>query len=139
MLDTGMLADYYGGRPAVLLIEHGSMRVQYGDSAEPQALEHGRIEAYGLTDDEIRVVLSTGEIEPAEPFRGSDAAPVTVRSDDTVVQAVVYGEDSAAAELAAHALDRRLGLNLVPPTVSRAIDGQPAAVQLRYTDAVTEP
>src|SRR5690606_16693677 len=28
MLDTGMLAEYYGGRPAALLIEPGSTRVQ---------------------------------------------------------------------------------------------------------------
>jgi len=138
MLDTGMLAEYYGGRPAALLIERDSVRVRYGDAAEPQALEQGRLEAYGLTEDEIRAVLGTGEIEPATLPRDADTAAVTVRRGETTVQAIVYGERSAATELAAHALDRQLGLNLVPPTVSRAIDGRRTAVQLRYPDAVTE-
>src|SRR5690606_32591433 len=104
----------------------------------PQALEQGRLEAYGLTEDEIRAVLGTGEIEPATLPRDADTAAVTVRRGETTVQAIVYGERSAATELAAHALDRQLGLNLVPPTVSRAIDGRRTAVQLRYPDAVTE-
>lgn len=136
MLDTGMLAQYYAGRPAALLIEPGGIRVQYGDDAEPQRLEQGRLEAYGLTEDEIRQVLVSGAIEPADEQRGSDG--VRVRRGDVVVQAHVYREGEATAELAAHALDRRLGLNLVPPTVARAVEGRSTAIQLRYPDAVTE-
>ncbi|HEX6993213.1 MAG TPA: metallophosphoesterase [Gammaproteobacteria bacterium] len=137
MLDTGMLAQHYGGRPAALVIEPGGMHVRYGDSAAPQPLERGRIEAYGLTDDELRRVLASGGIELEDGSRDLDPAPARVRRGASVVAAVVYRE-RAAAELAAHALDRRLGLNLVPPTAARTVDGRTVAVQLRYPDAVTE-
>ena len=61
MLDTGMLAQYYRGRPAALLIENGARRVQYRGDPEPVAPETGPPPlAYGLTEQELGAALATG-------------------------------------------------------------------------------
>jgi hypothetical protein len=159
MLDTGMLTEYYAGRPAALVLENGRSVVQYLDPDERLPLDSGRVEAYGLTEVEIVEALRAGTIESGgsgdsgsdrtSRQSGSDRTSrqsgserplrVGVRHDGKVVRAIFYPQMRAAAlELAAHALDRLLGLNLVPPTIERVIDGQQGALQLEYPDAVTE-
>ena len=46
--------------------------------------------------------------------------------------------DSWKHEIAAYELDKLLGLELVPPTVARKIDGVDGAIQLWLDDAITE-
>jgi 3',5'-cyclic AMP phosphodiesterase CpdA len=143
MLDTGMLTGYYAGRPAALVIEEGNASVQYLVPEERLLLERGRLEADGLTEAEILEALAQGEIEAAAGGSADPAEPrlVTVRHAGHVLRARFYSQTSGRAtqlELAAHGLDRLLGLNVVPPTVARDLGGEAGALQLQYPDAITE-
>ena len=141
MLDTGMLADYYSGRPAALIVEDGRKTVQYLAPAERAPLERGRIESDGLTEDEIGAALAQGVISVSDRAGLGSAAAVDVSHAGKVLRALFYPAGSARAaerELAAHALDRLLGLGLVPPTVAREIDGKAGALQLVYSDTLSE-
>jgi hypothetical protein len=142
MLDTGMLTEHYSGRPAALVIEKGDASVQYLAPEERLPLERGRLEADGLTEAEILEALAEGEIEATASASADAAAPrlVNVRDRGRVIRARFYSESSGAAqlELAAHGLDRLLGLNLVPPTIARVHETEAGALQLQYPDAVTE-
>jgi hypothetical protein len=136
MLDTGMLAEYYSGRPAALVIEEDERRVLYLAPRHEAAVEHGAVLAHGRTEPELLALLAEGELEPADA--GASSA-VRVTADGTTVEATLYGPgEEAERELAAFALDRLLGLGLVPPTAERELEGEPAALQLRYPDSVTE-
>lgn len=137
MLDTGMLADYYAGRPAALVIDDDERRVQYLAPAERTAVESGALLAYGLTEAELLGALAAAAVESTGS--GSPASARLVH-EGTTLEAAFYGRRGGAAEheLAAFALDRLLGLGLVPPTVAREIDGEPGALQLRYADGISE-
>lgn len=137
MLDTGMLAEYYDGRPAALVLEGGERRVRYLAPEEDAEVERGALLAYGLSEPELLRALRAA----VSVSRTTDAPDnVRLMHDGTGLQAVFYGGRNAAAEreLAAFALDRMLGLGLVPPTVARELDGEAGALQLRYPDNVTE-
>lgn len=141
MLDTGMLTDYYSGRPAALIVEGERTDVQYLAPEERVPLEHGRIESDGLTEEEIRIALAQGAIGRSDRAQLGSGVPVDVRHAGKVLQGLFYPAGSARAaehELAAHALDRLLGLGLVPPTIPREMDGEAGALQLAYSDAFTE-
>ncbi|MFX3658056.1 MAG: metallophosphoesterase [bacterium] len=140
-VDTGMLVDYYQGRPAALLIEHGTPEVQYLSPVQRSSMEAGRAVAYGRNKAQLMEALAQGDVTDIE--QGDEAMPwrVTVRYADSDLQALFYPRVSDRAsdlELAAAALDELLGTGLVPPTVPRSIDGQAGALQLRYPDAVSE-
>ena len=137
VLDTGMLADYYAGRPAALVLEGGDMYVQYAAPAERGSLETGAADAYGFNEAELHEALARGAVTAVE--RGAEDAPsrVVLEYDDAAIEALFYAQ-SGALELAAAALDGLLGTALVPPTVGRRIEGEDGALQLRYPDAITE-
>ncbi len=141
MLDTGMLVDYYKGRPSALIAENGTLTIQYLAPAErqPPVIEQ-RIESYGLTALELRTILKNGPVESVER---ADEGPwsVTLRAGDKTISARFFpGErrDAGGLELAADALDRLLGFDVVPMTVPRDIDGQRGALQLWYAGSITE-
>jgi hypothetical protein len=143
MLDTGMLAAYYSERPAALVIEGDAIEAYYLAPSESSTVERGPIEAYGLTEAQLLVALTDGRIEIAS---GGNAAAGSVRAvmlmhDGRDLRAEFIPDDRrgrAAHELAAHALDRLLGLYLVPPTVAREIEGERGALRLVYPDALSE-
>jgi hypothetical protein len=140
MLDTGMLAEYYGGRPAALVSDASGLRVRYAAPAASAAPEIGRTPAYARTDAELRAVLERGAISSVR--RGASTEPwlVAVQDGDAALDAAFYpGRGRRAdAELAAAALDDLLGTDLVAPTVARTIEGQDGALQLKYPGAVSE-
>jgi hypothetical protein len=142
MLDTGMLAAYYNGRPTALVIEGAQMHVQYAEPVEQSALEQGDTdEPYPLTEPEIVAALEQGTVATVERAAGGMSWPVTLTFDGTTVSAVFVPGSAgraAALELAAAALDDLIGTALVPPTVARTIDGEEGALQLRFPRAVTE-
>jgi calcineurin-like phosphoesterase family protein len=140
MLDTGMLAQYYRGRPAALLIENGARRVQYVGEPAPVPPEAGPAPlAYGLTEHELGAALATGELAAVEPESGDGRARARVRLGTQLIEAVFYpGDGAAQRELAAYALDRLLGLGLVPLTVAHRVGDRDGALQLVYPDAVSE-
>jgi hypothetical protein len=140
MLDTGMLTEYYAGRPAALVIERDRTYVQYAAPDERRPLEQGDLESDGLTQSAIVEALAAGAIAPAEnqTTRADLPLRLTVRHQGHLLRVVFYSGRAGELELAAHGLDRLLGFGLVPPTVAREVDGRTGALQLEYADAVTE-
>jgi hypothetical protein len=142
MLDTGMLAAYYNGRPTALVIEDKRMHVQYADPLERSALEQGDAdEPYPLTEPELVAALEQAAVAAVERTAGGTPWPVTLSIDDVTVSAVFVPRSAGSTadlELAAAALDDLIGTALVPPTVARTIEGEDGALQLRYPRAVTE-
>lgn len=140
MLDTGMLADYYNGHPAALVIDPDTTYVQYLGAKQPAGIEaDGRVEAYGLTRAALLDALEHGDAT-IDARKGS-VWQLTVATGAGKIQAVFYPsrrDGAANRELAASALDTTLATELVPPTVARIVDGTPGAVQLRYADGLTE-
>jgi hypothetical protein len=132
-LDTGMLAQNFGGRPAALLVDAARLEIQYAAPPERSALA-----TYSRTTEDLRAALERGELADVEVAEGSAPWSVTVRHDGTVIAAVFYPGTTSDLELAAAALDDLLGTDLVAPTVSRTIMGRRGALQLRPADAVTE-
>ncbi|HJR70764.1 MAG TPA: metallophosphoesterase, partial [Gammaproteobacteria bacterium] len=62
-LDTGMLAERYGGRPAALLVDGPKLEIQYAAPPERSALASGRAVAYARTAAELRTALEQGEVD----------------------------------------------------------------------------
>jgi hypothetical protein len=138
MLDTGMLADYYYGRSAALLIDGGKeLAVRYAAAAATAAPEVGRAFAYGRTDAELRAALERGTVASTQRADAGEPWQVVVQDGDTALTATFYPE-RADAELAAAALDDLLGADLVAPTVARTIEGQRGALQLTFPGAISE-
>ena len=142
MLDTGMLADYYKGHPAALVIDPDATYVQYLAAVQHESIEPDpRLEAYGLTRAALLDALEHGDTTIDGPRKGSSAWPLTIAAGTRQIKAVFYPsrrDDAANRELAASALDEALGTELVPPTVARTLDGTTGAVQLRYADGLSE-
>ena len=142
MLDTGMLASYYNGRPTALVIEGEQMYVQYADPLERTEPEQGDAdEPYPFSERELIAALEQGTIATVERTENGAPWPVTLTLDGGEVNAVFIPRSAGRAaglELAAGALDDLLGTALVPPTVARTIDGVEGVLQLRFPRAVTD-
>jgi Calcineurin-like phosphoesterase len=152
LLDTGMLAEEYEGVPAALVIEGGRLGVAYADRPgelsppEPLPRAVGPRPA-GLTDDALESWLAEAEIVGLEELPTGITEPqrVTLRRDGIELRAVLkqlstdFGATSRRRSLdqgdrfeydiAAYELDRLLGLDMVPVTIQRKIDGRMSAVQ----------
>lgn len=142
MVDTGMLVDYYRGRPSALILEGGQAVVQQLDPVERSAPV---IDAWpivlGLTPTGLRQGLSGGEIDVSVTPDVPTAVRVRTGDSTLAIPATLFPASPASQVenvLAAHALDRLIGIDLVPVTVPREIDGAPVALQFRDTDWVSE-
>ncbi|TDI38654.1 MAG: hypothetical protein E2P02_20115 [Acidobacteria bacterium] len=127
-------------------------------SLVPMMLEGG----YGLplTGDEAEAFLREARIVGMKPIGVGITKPMKVtlsdgerthhavfKSIDEIRHGVVRGrnggfqtafKDSYKYEIAAYELDKLLGLDLVPPTVEREIDGKRGSLQLWVEGAFTE-
>jgi len=142
LLDTGMLVSYYSGRPAALIIEGDRIEVQYLNPTERVAPETGgQPVAYGLKRHELMKALTHGTLKILNRGENGAAWQVQVTHGDKELQAIFYVHDRGRPdrlELAAFQLDSMLGLDLVPPTVARKLEGRSGALQLWYPDTLTE-
>ncbi len=77
--------------------------------------------------------LGTGSTDPQGVILASNGHRMRAVFKDVDEEGHRYG-----GEVAAYRLDRMLGLDMVPPTVSRVIDGTPGSLQLWVADAVNE-
>jgi hypothetical protein len=140
--DTGMLVEYFRGRPAALVLENDTLDVRYLGPPQRAGVEvDGSAVAYGRTDAQLRAMLERGAVATVE--RGEGALPwrVVLQHEGAAVEAAFYprGRERAGdLELAAAALDDLLGTALVAPTVARTIEGEEGALQLRYPGSVSE-
>jgi hypothetical protein len=152
-VDTGMLESYYGGRASALIIDNGELEVMYEDeatsstpTAQPRRVG-GR--PADLTDADLESLLTRAEIVnrttpvEVETENGPASIPrtrVTLRQGDVEVEADFYlaGRGDSRPEVAAYALDRLLGLDMVPVTVARDLDGEPGSLQYVPANLLTE-
>jgi hypothetical protein len=142
MLDTGMLAAYFNGRPAALVLEGTQTYVQYAMPAERAPVDAtGSAQVYGRTEAQLREALAQGAVTGVDRGTGTGPWHVRLQQAGTAIEALFYphtGQGGGDRELAAAGLDDLLGTGLVPPTVPRSIEGETGALQLRAPDAVTE-
>ncbi|NIW23376.1 MAG: hypothetical protein GWN29_01790 [Gammaproteobacteria bacterium] len=152
-VDTGMLESYYGGRASALIIENGGLEVVYENeptsstpTAQPRRVGDRPAD---LTDAELESLLANAAIVnrtiPVETEAENASAAVlrtrvTLRDGDIEIHADFYPADRANShpEVAAYALDRLLGLDMVPVTVARELDGEPGALQYVPANYATE-
>lgn len=138
MMDTGMLVSYYRGRPAALIVENGETTVHYlqpEERAGPRT--GGQVIAGGLDRAGVLTGLGEGDVAVVDQPRDGPWR-VRVRHDGQEFEALFYPGEPGQRERAAYALDELMGLDLVPPTVIRRVDGKDGALQLWYADAITE-
>jgi hypothetical protein len=142
MADTGMLAEYFGGQAAPLVIEGAALDVLYLRPTRRAGVEmSGALVAYGRTEAELQTALAQGTVKTIDRGDGGGPWRVVLDQDGAAIEATFVplgGERGADFELAAAVLDDMLGTTLVAPTVRRTIDGQDGALQLRYPDTITE-
>ncbi len=163
MIDTGMLRAVYEGRPSALVIEGDTLQAYYAGQANPAPIQPlpRRVgqRPGGITDDELERILATGEIVAIEDVGQGVTKPqkVTIRhegneysalfkTESTPIEAssrrqtqrLVENSDRWEHEVAAYKLDRILGLDLVPVTVGRTIDGRTGAMQFWVENLISE-
>ena len=143
MIDSGMLASYYNGTPVALVIEEGQTSVIYPALPAQHAVE--RVDhdnaadwAGGLAD--VEQFLRTTAIVDRVRNQRTQQTLVTLRAaDGREARAEVIKGRAGRRELAAYALDRLLGMGIVPVTVARTIDKREVALQLQRDDWIDDP
>lgn len=156
--DTGMLTSHFGGRPSALEHRGGLLFERYpGRPPAPLAAQQWELTAGMFTNDaEIEEFLATapvvyigelgsGSTRPmrvalADNGRRSRAIFKTVRTTGPAPfdDGVPSREESYAHEVAAYRIDRLLGLEMVPPTVIRNIEGVEGSLQIFVEGAFNE-
>jgi hypothetical protein len=159
LLDAGMLKSEYQGSPAAFVLEDGRWAVAYADlpgqRLEPEILPRAvGPRPRGLDDDALEQWLQEAEVVNVEELDTGITNPrrVSLRKDAVELRAVfkqlstdfaitdrtrVLNEsDRFEYELAAYRLDRLLGLNMVPVTVSRTIKGHRGILQFWVDDSI---
>ena len=151
MIDTGMLPEYHG-QPSALVIEGDARSVIYARkpderaTPEPEARRVGDRPG-GLTDDQLEEFLHAADVvaKEAPPLVREGTQLLTLQRSDVKLRALFITAPLAGRwqnEVAAYRLDRLLGIDMVPVTVARTIDGTPGALQFwiekTVSAAVTE-
>lgn len=160
LLDTGMLRSAYGGTPSALVFEDGRWSVAYADRPgqrlQPEAPRRAvGPRPRGLDDDALEQWLLAADVIGTEELAAGVTNPrrVTLRKDGVELRAVFkqlstdFGAESRVRalneadrfeyELAAYRLDRLLGLDMVPVTVPRSINGRRGILQFWIDDSIT--
>jgi hypothetical protein len=142
-IDTGMLNDYYGGRAAALVIENDALSVLYQDESDSsQPLSQPRrvgIRPANLTADEIEGILTVADVGTTQKLDGTATLVALVYRDLKLLGLFTRAQrEEVNAEVAAYRLDRLLGLDMVPVTVAREIEGVQGAVQFWPESSISE-
>ena len=134
-VDTGMLNFYYKGSGSALVMEGGELRVfdqsgadAYAPMAHPRGV--GR-QAGSLSADALQRLLETGDIVSKSRDRATGKTIVEV-SDDTHTVTAAFNKRRGKGfypDVAAYRLDRLLGLDMVPVTALREVDGTEGSLQ----------
>lgn len=160
-IDTGTNHQAYGGNASALVIEDGVARAFYPDAgfAAPVA-EPNRVwdRPYGMDDAEMERFLATAEVTAIEDVGVGVTKPrlVTLEHDGRELRAIFgtvdtdpdllrrrWSRESDYADryvhnVAAYKVDRMLGLEIVPVSVVRTIDGEEGALTYWLEHTVNE-
>jgi len=155
-LDHGILKS---PRPLALIVESQKVMVLdsgTGELSQPVPElpigEQWPIDRAEMTDQNLESFLNEGRMTDSQAIgRGTTRPQIVVLEKDGQIQRGIFkvveegrktapGEsaDRYENELAAYRLDRRLGLNLVPVTVLRKLDGQRGSLQWWVQGAVDQ-
>jgi hypothetical protein len=139
-----MLREYYGGRASALVIEDGELSAVYENETESAAPvdqpRHVGTRPAGLSDQALETLLATARVTEQRAFDAGTRF-VTLADGSVEIEAVFLPVAQAGIlpPVAAYRLDRLLGLDMVPVTVAREIDGIAGALQFWPAQAIGEP
>lgn len=141
-LDAGMNRAVYRGNAAALVLEDGGPGVLYAGESGPPAAIPGQplyVGYQGLDDAQVALALAQGAVSLGE-VRTPGTVDALVEHQGWKIPAVFMGttREAARRELAAHRIDRLLGLGIVPATVEREVQGQRGILQARPNRWVTQ-
>jgi len=143
-IDTGMLSSAYRGSGHALIIENGELWVASERTTDlKRVVQHPRRVGYrpgNLSAANLEYLLAHGEIL-SSAIDEEGRKIVEVRDDDTTISAVFTEDENRKGvnpDLAAYRLDRLLGLDMVPVTVARELDGEKGSLQFAPAKTRTE-
>lgn len=134
-VDTGMLNFYYKGSGNALILEGGELRVtnqaggeSYVPSAHPRRVGS---RAVSLVADKLQALLETGEILSQGEDDETGRTLVQVSNNTHTVSAIFNKRRGKGfyPDVAAYRLDRLLGLDMVPVTALREVNGVEGSLQ----------
>lgn len=134
-IDTGMLKAAYQGAGFALIIEGGELTVAQQDAPGlSQPLPHPRRvgnRADALDAAALENLLATGDIVAVNADESGRTIVELSGNGQTVTALFVRSprKKGLEPEIAAYRLDRLLGADLVPVTVSREVDGKRGSLQ----------
>lgn len=147
-IDTGMLGFYYRGQGHALVVEGDSITAVAQDGAtsapEPQMRWVGRRDL-SLRNEGLESLLTSGEVRSVEVVQPTSneslqQTVVEVGNESYTVRAVFSQSPKKDIHpgAAAYQLDRLLGLDMVPVTVVREIDGKVGSLQFLPDNVMNE-
>lgn len=142
-VDTGMLSQHYGGRGAALVVEGALATAIYESSSGPQAIApQPRRVGYRppqMSADDLLAFLASAEI--TRVTKANQRWQTIELSDGATTLSAAFtpaASRGALPDLAAWRLDQLLGLEMVPATVSREVNGEPGTLQYLPALAMNE-
>lgn len=161
LMDTGMLKQAYGGQPIyahIMAKTDSSMPWRFinaasGNEVFPDEVPNRRsANPYEMTDAQTEAFLLTADITAIKKLGEGITNPmkVTLEKDGKTIHAVFKYFDSGndrrilsrgdtdryQYEVAAYALDRLMGINLVPVSVERSVEQKSGVLQLWIDDLI---
>ena len=134
-VDTGMLNFYYKGSGNALVLEDGELLVHNQDGSEPYApLAHPRqvgARPGKLPPEQLQTLLETGDIVSASTDEETGRTLVRVTDGVHTVSAIFARRAGKGfyPDVAAYRLDRLIGLDMVPVSVIRPVNGKDGSLQ----------
>lgn len=134
-IDTGMLTSAYRGSGFALVIEANDVSVVGEIAPQPDVpAAHPRrvgVRPQDMTPEALEELLTSGEIASMNRNAAGQEMAQVVNGTTTIAALFTPNPRNKAfsAPLATYRLDRLLGLEMVPVTVARTIDGKHGAMQ----------
>ena len=134
-IDTGMLNFYYRGSGSALVLSGASVMVhnQHGDAAYAPLPQHRAVGSrpHNMSPEDLASLLRSGEVVASTKDSKSGRTIVDISDGDHAVKAIFTRRRGRGfyPDAAAYKLDRMLGLDMVPVSVRREVDGKDGTVQ----------
>jgi hypothetical protein len=144
LLDTGMLASRYYGQPSMISIDDDELRVIYADDGEWRELEAEvrdvGFRRGGISDAQLEAWMQSAPVLRTRKGNDKSHQLLTLGNKEEEISAHWYALKASNADraVAAYRLDSLLGLELIPVTVRREINGKQGVVQYVPEGTVTE-
>jgi hypothetical protein len=143
-MDTGMLKSAYRGSGHAVVIENGKIMVVAEDGTDMMApVPHPRRVGYrddSLSAEIIADMLENGDIVSTDDDKTGRTVVEVGRNGETIAALFVESprKKGLNTELAAYRLDKLIGLDMIPVTVAREIDGKNGTLQFLPRNARNE-